>query len=393
MPWERLSRSILGAELKLISTRQHRKGYLWEVEKLRKGPEICPKCAQPSTSRYGVVQVTVRQENLWGLPLWFKIKKHRYLCKTCRKPFTEPVPGVMPRMKTTQRYRKSLLSACQLFKNLSKVRREYRCSSSLVYKVLYEQLEIKLRERKGALWPTVVGIDEHFFTRRRGWTEFVTVFTDLKKRKMFEMVEGKDKKSILQQVEAIPGRERVQVVVIDLSNGYRSLVRELFPNARIVADKFHALRLITPSLIKTRKEIQGFKQDMRMRRLLLKNRKNLDYDLRFEVDKYLKEHPKLDAIYRTKERLHELYRCKGIDRGYQSMIRLVSDLEKSPYEEIQRLKNTLKNWGEEILNYFELGYTNALTEALNRTAKLVQANAYGYKSFRNYRLRTLSACT
>ena len=148
------------------------------MEKLRKGPEICPKCAKPSTSRYGVVQVTVRQENLWGLPLWFKIKKHRYLCKHCRKPFTEPVPGVMPRMKTTQRHRKSLLSACQSFKNLSKVRREYRCSSSLVYKVLYEQLEIKLRERKGALWPTVVGIDEHFFTRRRGWTEFVTHVLD-----------------------------------------------------------------------------------------------------------------------------------------------------------------------------------------------------------------------
>ncbi|MFN8846168.1 MAG: hypothetical protein ACK5V3_04510 [Bdellovibrionales bacterium] len=30
---------------------------------------------------------------------------------------------------------------------------------------------------------------------------------------------------------------------------------------------------------------------------------------------------------------------------------------------------------------------------MNRTAKLVQANAYGYKSFRNYRLRTLSACS
>lgn len=393
MPWERLSRSILGTELKLISTRQHRKGYLWEVEKLRKGPEICPKCASPSNARYGVCSVLVRQEGLWGHPLWIRIKKHRYFCKSCRKPFTEPAPGVMPRMKTTQRYRKSLLEACQSFKSLSKVRREYQCSSSLVYKVLYEQLEIKLRERKNAWWPTVVGIDEHFFTRKKGWTEFVTVFTDLKKRKMFEMVQGKDKKSILEQVKEIPGRERVRVVVIDLSNGYRSLVRELFPNARIVADKFHALRLITPALIKTRKEIQGFKQDMRMRRLLLKNRKSLDYDLRFEIDRYLREHPKLEAIYRTKERLHEFYRARGINRAYQSIMRLVGDLEKSPYEELQRLKNTLKNWGEEILNYFELGYTNALTEALNRTAKLVQANAYGYKSFRNYRLRTLSACS
>ncbi|MFN8847706.1 MAG: hypothetical protein ACK5W9_12720, partial [Bdellovibrionales bacterium] len=66
MPWERLSRSILGTELKLISTRQHRKGYLWEVEKLRIGPEICPKCATPSASRYGACSAVVRQEGLWG---------------------------------------------------------------------------------------------------------------------------------------------------------------------------------------------------------------------------------------------------------------------------------------------------------------------------------------
>lgn len=392
MPWERLSQSILGTELKLISTRQHRKGYLWDVEKVRKGPEVCPKCATPSRARYGIARALVRQESLWGLELWLRIKKHRYFCKTCRKPFTEPVPGVMPRMRTTQRYRKSILKACLKFKSLSEVRRDHLCSSALVYKIFYEQLEIKLRERKNAYWPEVLGIDEHFFTRRKGFTEFVTVFTNLKKRKMFEMVEGKDKKSILEQVKEIPGRERVKVVVIDLSNGYRSLVRELFPNARIVADKFHTLRLITPALIKIRKEIQGFKQDMRMRRLLLKNRMNLDYDLRFEIDRYLREHPKLNEIYRAKERLHEFYRTKGINRAYQSITRLVRDFEKSPYEEIQRLKNTLKNWGEEILNYFDLGYTNALTEALNRTAKLVQANAYGYKSFKNYRLRTLSAC-
>jgi transposase len=393
MPWKNLSRAILGTELKLLNTRSYRDGYLWEIEKTRGAFEACPRCAACSNSRYGKSYILVRQENLWGKPLWLKIKKHRYYCRPCRRPFTEPVPGVMPRMRTTQRYRKSILTACQSFKNLSRVRCDHRCSSALVYKILYEQLEIKLRERKGAFWPQTLGIDEHFFSRRNGYAEFVTVFTDLRKRKMFEMCEGKSKKSLLDQIKEVPGREQVRVVVIDLSNGYRSLVKELFPNAKIVADKFHALRLITPALIKTRKEIQGFKQDLRMRRLLLRNRMKLDYDLRFEIDRYLKKHPKLEAIYRTKERLYEFYRTKGSERAYRSLLRLICDLDKSPFEEIQKLKRTLKTWGEEILNYFETGYTNALTEALNRTAKLVQANAYGYKSFRNYRLRTLNACS
>ncbi|MBY0555409.1 transposase [bacterium] len=37
-------------------------------------------------------------------------------------------------------------------------------------------------------------------------------------------------------------------------------------------------------------------------------------------------------------------------------------------------------------------YTNAFTERMNGTGKLVQRRAFGYKNFRNYRLRTLSAC-
>jgi transposase len=36
--------------------------------------------------------------------------------------------------------------------------------------------------------------------------------------------------------------------------------------------------------------------------------------------------------------------------------------------------------------------TNARTEGFNGKAKLVIRRAYGYKSFRNYRLRLLNSC-
>jgi transposase len=64
----------------------------------------------------------------------------------------------------------------------------------------------------------------------------------------------------------------------------------------------------------------------------------------------------------------------------------------SELEEVQRLRRTFMRWKEEILRYFKDGYTNAFTERMNGTGKLVQRRAFGYKSFRNYRLRTLSAC-
>ncbi|MCA9588397.1 MAG: transposase, partial [Myxococcales bacterium] len=42
--------------------------------------------------------------------------------------------------------------------------------------------------------------------------------------------------------------------------------------------------------------------------------------------------------------------------------------------------------------YFRTRATNAMTEGFNGKAKLVKRRAYGYRSFRNYRLRLLNAC-
>ena len=40
------------------------------------------------------------------------------------------------------------------------------------------------------------------------------------------------------------GRDKVKVVYMDLSSSYRSIVRRCFPKAKIVADRFHVIRLV-----------------------------------------------------------------------------------------------------------------------------------------------------
>jgi transposase len=60
--------------------------------------------------------------------------------------------------------------------------------------------------------------------------------------------------------------------------------------------------------------------------------------------------------------------------------------------ELITLRKTLMKWRNEILAYFETRLTNGRTEGFNNLAKLVQHRAFGYKNFRNYRLRLLNAC-
>lgn len=372
-----LARFVLPSDLKLVNIKRHKGGYLWEVEKVRQAFEICPKCASPSNVQSGRCSVTVKDEPLREEKLWLKIHKHRYFCKSCRKTFTEPVSIVWPRRRTTQRLRKAITKDSIHFTDLSRVRDLYQVSTGLIYKVYYEQLDVKLRERRGASWPSVLGIDEHFFRRMKGFTEFVTVFTDLKKRELFEVALSKRGKDLMKQLESIPGRENVKVVVIDLSSGYRSFAKKMFPNAIIVADKFHVVKLPGPALMSAGRKIHGHKQELKTRRQLLRSRKSLDYFERSDIDRYLANHSTLDVLYRAKERLHEFYRIKGMDRALKALNKLITDFKSSSHEAVQKLGKTLKSWRNEIVVYFEKRYTNAFTETMNRVGKLVQRRGHG----------------
>ena len=61
--------------------------------------------------------------------------------------------------------------------------------------------------------PRVIGIDEHFFTKKNS---YATTIADLTKHQVFEMALGRSKKSLEDYLSKLPGKDRVQVVVMDL---------------------------------------------------------------------------------------------------------------------------------------------------------------------------------
>jgi transposase len=389
---QKVARFLLLPELKLVS---------WNKETIAANIvdtvkhsefEVCPKCATPSNTGYDHRLVVVKDAPVRGSSIKLRIKKRRFYCKPCRKPFTEPVQGVMKGQRTTQRYRRTVLWACENFSDLKRVRKAYRCSSGFIYQTLYEQIQLRLRRNLNYPWPTTIGVDEHFFTRRRGRAEFATVFTDYNNKRLREVAFGKVKGELMAQVAGIEGRENVKNAIIDMSDSYRSFIKEQFPNAKIIADKFHVLRLLTPSLNKYRVAYTGGDKKIPIRRLLMRPRFKLLYYERDALDRWLQDKPELREIYAAKEAIYSFYRIKGVNRAARMLTRLTDALAHSKLNELKRFRRTLKNWRNEILAYFETRLTNARTEGFNNVAKLVQKRAYGYRSFENYRLRLLNAC-
>lgn len=388
----RLSRFVLLPELQLTAWKQSTNSMSTAQARKTSKLEICPKCASPSSSVYDHRIVTVKDAPIRGDAIRLRIKKRRFYCKTCRKPFTEPVEGIGKKKRTTYRFSREVLWASENFSDLKRVRRQYRCSSGFIYKTLFEQLKLKLSAKVNYPWPSTIGIDEHFFTRRRGRAEFATVFTDHNNKRLREVAFGKEKAALITQVAEIPGRENVKNVTLDMSDSYRSFVKEMFPNAEMIADKFHVLRLLTPAINKRRVQITGDKRKMPLRWMLLKPRYKLQYFERNALDQWLSDYAELKELYWAREALFSFYRTKGFNKAARALTKLTDHLANSKIKEIRTLRRTLMAWRSEILNYFKTRLTNARTEGFNNVAKLVQKRAYGYKSFENYRLRLLNAC-
>lgn len=393
MPWKRLSHQLLLPELEMIALPAQTR--TWAHYQVRSSAKeaLCPRCPTLSSSVYDRRLCTVKDAPVRDQIVFLKIEKRRFWCKNCQKPFTEYIPGIRKGSRTTERFKRAVLWACENFVDLERVQRAYRVSAGYVFKTLYTRLEEKLRMRQYP-WPSTIGIDEHSFRKNRKLrkTEFASVLIDYPNKRMFEVVEGKTQGELYCALQHIPGRENVKNAIVDLCDPFKNFIRSHFPNAKIIADKFHVLRLITPALIKKRYEITGTRADAKARRLLLCSSQKLDHWERVAIWQYLEKYPEMQELYRWKERLHKFYRTRGYHRAHLALRQMCDEMALSLLPEIKTLRRTLLKWREEILNYFLTGLTNGRTEGYNNLAKLVQKRAFGYKSFRNYRLRLLAAC-
>lgn len=356
----------------------------------------CPKCATLSQTVYDHRHVEILDSPLRERKVRLRIKKKRFLCKLCKRPFTELLHGIFSGARITERLRRTVLWSCRKFQNLVQVGNYVGCSSSTVRRSLYAHLEVDVRRHLNYPWPEKLGIDEHAFGRSKSYysgTEFNTVFTDIEKHRLYRVGFTKNSKKLFEQFKDLPGGENVKDVTIDLSESFRSLSRALFPNARITADKFHVVKLLLPAINKRRKQIAGDRRVNPIGRLLLRSRCRLDFFKKSTIERWLEPHDELKKIYWFKERINELYRIKGRRRAEIAFDRMMGQLKENTHiPELKTLHYTFSRWRTEILNYFDTGMTNAMCEGFNSKAKLLKKMGYGYRNQNNFGLRLLNIC-
>ena len=224
--------------------------------------------------------------------------------------------------------------------------------------------------------------------------------------KVLDLWPSRESKYLIEHFSKIDGRENVRGIAMDMSKDYRRVCEKMFPNARIVCDRFHVMKLISGALIDIKENVldsymlannsdpkkkKEIKEDFTvLRDLMLLNQEDLNDKSKQKLGQLLIKYPEMSVPYLLKEDFRDIYRCsdtkaeavKRYDdwtKGYDH-----KDPLYAPYEKLRKV--TFKNWRFEFFNYFEfkeegISITNGPTEGLNNVVKSIMRTGRGYPKF------------
>lgn len=323
------------------------------------------------------------------------IEAFKFYCKLCKFYFRQKFPGILPRKRASEPFRKQVSRQHHEGITQKTLAGKMALGSATIERWYQDYIRLEHNKTWGSTCPRILGIDEHFFTRKRG---YATTFVDLRKNKVFDVRLGRSKKSLTSYLLTLKGRDKVEVVVMDLSETYRSIVQEFFPNAKIVADRFHVIRLINHHFMAAWKQFDpAGRFDRGLLSLMRRHSWNLRDNQPQKLSSYFEKVPGLKAIYDFKQALNELLLIKHRTRVecidlIPKFLDMLTALKSSPIQAMATLGATLTSWSEEIVRMWRFTKTNSITEGLHNKMEMITRRAYGMRNFENYRLRVRVHC-
>lgn len=194
------------------------------------------------------------------------------------------------------------------------------------------------------------------------------------------------------------GKAKTQLVIIDLSNIYRSIAKKFFRNAKIVADRFHVIRLINRHFKKMWGQLDpDHRKNRGLSSLMGYHEWNLKNEQREKLASYLDSSPAVRAVYDFKQSLGRLMikkhqTAQQARKLARTFLEKIDELKESGFAQMRGLGETLEDWQKEIARMWRYTQTNSTIEGLHTKMEMISRRAFGFRNFENYRLRVKALC-
>ena len=327
-----------------------------------------------------------------GMPTLLRLKKRRFQCKNCRRITVAKTSIVEKNCQISNLVRQKVSQLLTEKMSLTDIARRLRVSTSTVYRKL-DQFSFKEHFDK---LPRVMSWDEFGF--KKGELAFVET-------KLITILDNHRQTTIRNYFLKYPlkVRQQVQFITMDMSGAYIPLARKLFPNAKIVLDRFHIIQHLGRAFLKTRIAImnQFDKKSLPYRalknhwRLFQKDSCKLSlnsfYSKTFRQTLAPHEVVKKTLVF-SKEltdyyTLYQLLLFHFQEKRVGEFFDLIEENRSKVNHYFQTVFRTFLRHKQYIQNALETDYSNAKLEATNKLIKDIKRLGFGFRNFINFKKR------
>ena len=368
-------------------------------------------CACPHCNSKNIVKNGSRERNIKFIPfqnynIELNLTVQRHICKDCKKSFSPSTNIVEDNSNISNNLKYTIAHELQENISLTSIAKRYNISISSVQRIM-DNCYSDFKVNKEHL-PEAICIDEFKSVKNiDGAMSFV--FADYQSKSIIDIVEDRRLHSLTEYFSrfSLEARNNVKYICMDMYTPYISLVNSIFPNAKIVLDKFHIVNLVNRAFNQTRISIMNSIQDDSLKRKfklfwksLLKYYPNLcqinyccqsfkrKLSSKDKVDYLLEKSPELEANFNIYQDIIQAIRHNNFKRFESVVKKYLSTKEKISKKMMIALK-TLKKHMNYIENMFESNITNGVIEGLNNKIKSIKRTAFGYSNFSNFKKRIL----
>lgn len=347
----------------------------------------CQGCGFTRTVGFGRKRQLFMDSPVRGKRVGIWVDRRRLRCKHCGKTFMEPLPEMDDRRQATRRL-VQYVERESLRRTFASIADDVGLDEKSIRNIFQDYVSRLERDVRFET-PKWMGIDEiHIVKKPR------CVISNIEQQTIVEVLPNRNKPTVIKRLQTLPGHEKVRYVAMDMWNPYRDAINTVLPQARIVIDKFHIVRMANQCLEAVRKDLRAQltprqrKGLMHDRFVLLKRREDISDEEYLKLSGWTVNYPVLGAAYDAKEAFYGIWDMdnrRDAEGAYEIWREgLPAEIE----EAFKPILTAVGNWRAEIFNYFDHPITNAYTESLNNLIRVMNRLGRGY-SFEALRAKFL----
>ncbi|HAD30377.1 MULTISPECIES: ISL3 family transposase [unclassified Methylophaga] len=350
---------------------------------------LCEACKTPM-HKHGTRKNRFSDTPLYMEPVRLEIQRPRFRCESCGKMAMPELNFLDDKRRSTKRLVDVIRQQC-LSTTFRALAEQTGVAVNTVKNVAHDLIE-ELEQTVRYETPVIMGIDE--VNLAGGYR---CVITNLATNNVFDMLEHRTQDHLKPFFKDLTDRDKVEWVCTDMWRPFKRSFAQYLPNAKLVIDKFHVVKMASEALEDERKKYQvqlGKNERINVKKsirwLTLKRPQNLTPAEQKALIIVREQIPELAIAYDFKESFFAIYDELDKQQAQNAFEAWENSLPDQGMESFKKLVKTVHNHYDDIFAYWDAPFpiTNAYTEGLNGLIKMSNRLGRGY-SYEIIRAKTL----